>query len=316
MTRYNKTTSLAAVRIFLAVIRAHQHARPTALLLAAALLVGCGTTSTPNLLDPHGPVAAQISNLWWLMFWLGLAVYIVVFALALYATFRTRGTESNEDPSGSGRRMVVLGGVIFPLPILAIVLGYTMYSGSLIARLSFSPVSEAPSALTIDVIGHQFWWEVRYPDQEVVTANEIHIPIDEPVLFRVTSADVIHSFWVPQLNGKIDLNPGDTNAIWLEADEPGIYRGLCAEFCGLQHAHMQFLVIAQPAEEFVAWVERQRQPAEEPTDPVTRQGQQVFMGSACVYCHTIQGLNPEAATEVVAPDLTHLASRLTIAAGM
>jgi cytochrome c oxidase subunit II len=241
---------------------------------------------------------------------------VVVFALSLYATFNARRRGPAESPPIRGDRLVIWGGVILPLPILAIVLGYTVYSGNVTATpVEASAVGASPH-VTVDLVGFQFWWEVRYLEQEVTTANEIHIPAGEPVLFRVTSADVIHSFWVPQLHGKIDLIPGQTNSIWLKADEPGVYRGLCAEFCGQQHAFMHLLVVAQPRDEFDAWIEHQRQPAAEPANDLALAGQQVFMGAACVYCHNVRGLNQEAATESVGPDLTHVASRMTLAAGM
>jgi cytochrome c oxidase subunit II len=250
------------------------------------------------------------------MFWLGLVVFVVTFALSIYATFSARRRRAGEGPPIRGDHLVIWGGVIIPIPILGLVLGYTIYSGNITAAPIVASGPEPSSHITVDLIGFQFWWEVRYLAQEVTTANEIHIPVGEPVLFRVTSADVIHSFWVPQLHGKIDLIPGQTNEIWLQADEPGIYRGLCAEFCGQQHAFMHLLVVAQPRGEFNAWIEHQRLPAIDPQDELARQGQQVFMGAACVYCHNVRGLNQEAATPSEGPDLTHVASRMTLAAGM
>ncbi len=268
------------------------------------------------MLDTRGPGAARIADLWWLMFWVGLAVFVVVFALVLYAAFTARRRKADAaPPTMSGERLILWGGVIVPIPILALVLGYTMYTGNVVTP-SFPLGPGADPAVTVDIVGHQFWWEVRYPDQGVVTANEIHIPAGEPVLFRITSADVIHSLWTPQLHGKLDLIPGETNSIRIQADEPGEYRGVCAEFCGRQHAYMHFLVIAQPADEFAAWIEQQQQPAGEPTDPLLRQGQQVFMGASCVYCHAIKGLNEESVTDIVGPDLTHVAGRRTLAAGI
>jgi cytochrome c oxidase subunit II len=199
------------------------------------------------------------------------------------------------------------GGVIIPVIILAGLLGLTIYS-----HISLAAPGE-PTALTIEVIGHRWCGEVRYPNEGIVSANEIHIPVGRPVEIHLTSRDVIHSFWVPQLAGKLDMNPGETNSMWLQADEPGIYRGICAEFCGLQHANMQFMVIASPEASFQEFVERESQPALEPEDDLALTGQQVFMGSSCVYCHTIQGTN---ATGELGPDLTHIASRLTIGAGI
>jgi cytochrome c oxidase subunit 2 len=167
-------------------------------------------------------------------------------------------------------------------------------------------------ALTIEVIGHQWWWEVRYPEQQLVTANEIHIPVGQPVTLKLTSADVIHSFWVPELHGKRDLIPGRVNDFWLQADEAGDYWGLCAEFCGTQHAKMLFVLVAEPPEMFEQWVAAQQTAAAEPTDTLTQQGFDIFMEAECGTCHQIRGTP---ASGDFGPDLTHFASRLTLGAG-
>jgi cytochrome c oxidase subunit 2 len=206
--------------------------------------------------------------------------------------------------------MIGFGGVIVPIIILSIVLVYTLFTGRALAFVS------EPDDLTIKVIGHRYWWEIHYPDHEFTTANEIHIPIGQPVTFRLMSADVIHSFWIPELHGKLELIPGKTDALVIQADEPGVYRGHCGEFCGLQHSLMYFIVVAQPPDEFAAWVANQQRSAAQPTDPTLVRGQQVFLGSACVYCHIIQGTTSENATETVGPDLTHIASRRTLASGV
>jgi cytochrome c oxidase subunit II len=202
---------------------------------------------------------------------------------------------------------ILWGGVIIPAGILIFLLGLSIYGHRSLASPPGNPVLE------IEVVGHRWWWEIRYVGEGFVEANEIHIPVGQPVTIHLTSNDVIHSFWVPQLTGKMDLNPGETNSIWIQADEPGIYRGLCAEFCGLQHANMQFLVVAESQGDFETWLDRTRQPAPAPQTAEAQLGEQVFMGSSCVYCHTIRGTN---ALAVVGPDLTHLASRLTLAAGI
>jgi cytochrome c oxidase subunit 2 len=264
----------------------------------------------PSALDPQGPAAANITNLWWLLFWLGTAVFVIVTALLLFIVFTHRRPGEMMAPdlrAPEHRTWIWWGGVIFPAIILSLTLFFTLRSH---IALAYPPT---PPALTIEVIGHMWWWEVRYPDHEVTTANEIYIPAGQPVNFRLTTNDVIHSFWVPELNGKIDMIPGKTNTLWLQAAEPGIYRGLCTEFCGLQHAKMQYLVIAVPPNAFAQWVEQQRQPAPAPTDETTRLGQQIFLGSACVYCHAIRGTN---ASGQLGPDLTHIASRRTLGAGI
>lgn len=276
-------------------------------ILAGLFLAGCA--EAPSALDPRGFGAAEIATLWWISFGLGTAVFLVVTGLLLYIIFvRARRADSlaRENHPADGRLWIWVGGIIVPLIILAIFLFFNLRTLNALA----SP--DTPPTVTIEVVGRQWWWEVRYPDEGITTANEIHIPVGQPVQIRLTSADVIHSFWIPQLHGKIDMNPGQLNSMWLQADEPGVYRGICAEFCGIQHARMQFLVIAAPPEGFQTWLERERRPAPAPTAENIRRGQQVFLGSACVYCHTVRGTN---ATGNLGPDLTHVASRRTIAAG-
>jgi cytochrome c oxidase subunit 2 len=172
-------------------------------------------------------------------------------------------------------------------------------------------------AVNITLIGHQWWWEARYRDEdasrEFSTANELHIPVGRPVIVTLLSNDVIHSLWIPNLQGKKDLIPGRTATLRLRADKPGVYRGQCAEFCGLEHALMALQVVAEPNQGYEAWAARQRQPAPDPGSALTQRGQQVFLSTSCVMCHTIGGTT---AGGRLGPDLTHLASRATIAAGM
>jgi cytochrome c oxidase subunit 2 len=201
---------------------------------------------------------------------------------------------------------VTLGGAVFPAIVLVAVFGVTLATMSAVAR---PPASDE---LVVEVIGRQFWWEVHYPNQQVTTANEIHIPVGQPVEIRLEAIDVIHSFWVPQLHGKLDMIPGRTNRYWLQADRPGEYRGLCAEFCGIQHANMQFIVVAEAPQAFDAWLARQTEPAAEPADPEARQGRDIFLGSTCAQCHAVRGTS---ATADLGPDLTHLADRRTLGAG-
>ncbi len=168
--------------------------------------------------------------------------------------------------------------------------------------------------LVVEVTGHQFWWEVRYPEQGVVTANEIPIPAGRPVEFRVTSADVIHSFWVPRLAGKLDMSPGRTNRLRAMADEPGLYRGQCTEFCGVQHALMSLLVVAREPAKFDAWMARRRGAARPRLDSAALRGRGVFFEAGCSSCHAIRGVNEPDYTGDVGPDLTDLAGRRTLGA--
>jgi cytochrome c oxidase subunit II len=203
--------------------------------------------------------------------------------------------------------LVVLFGMAIPIVILV-----ALFVASDLVLLAETDAPAADStAMKVTVTGHQWFWQVRYEGKDAETANEIHIPVRTPVDLQVRSADVIHSFWVPELNRKIDTIPGQTNAIELYAERPGVYRGQCAEFCGLQHAHMAFRVYAEPMPKFKAWLANLKQPAREPTTPLAQQGRQAFMQDGCAACHTIAGTEAEG---TVGPNLTHLAGRETLAA--
>jgi cytochrome c oxidase subunit II len=282
---------------------AHGRAKGGLLLGGALLLGGC---AAPSTLAPQGPAAERIAGLWWIMLGLAGAIYTVVIALLLIGLFRRRQSEpEGERRPTDGRAWILGGGVALPVAVLIVLFALTIGTMASLA-------APAGDALTIELVGHQWWWEVRYPDGQVTTANELHIPAGRQVRLSLTSADVIHSFWAPELHGKIDLTPGRTSSFWIEARQPGVYRGFCAEYCGDQHAHMALLVIAEPPERFAAWLERQRQAAPAPTDPQAQQGLIVFQRAGCALCHTIR--DAPAATGA-GPDLTHLADRRTIAAG-
>jgi cytochrome c oxidase subunit II len=273
------------------------------MLLTAVVLSSCAVPQ--SALSPAGPAADRIATLWWIMFAVAAVVFLIVMALLLVALLRRNADRSHT--LGDGRKLVVWAGAVIPAIILSAVMGLAIFYMRVLAA------PPTPPRVTVEVIGHQWWWEVRYPDLKVTTANEIHIPAGEPVLVKVSTADVIHSFWVPELQGKIDMIPGQAHEIWLQAQHPGLYRGQCAEYCGTEHAKMAFLVIAEPADQFQTWAQAQAKPAAPVTDPQLVAGQQVFLSSACVYCHTIQGTN---ATSPLGPDLTHLASRQMIGAGV
>ncbi len=279
------------------------------------VIAGCTGSMNQNALDPRGPQAAYIAEWFWVSFALAVAVFLAYCAILFFALWRARRNgESNDLPPRHGWNLVIWGGVAVPALILLVLIVYSAYTDRRLSLLA-APGSDM---LTIEVIGHQFWWEVRYrdpanPHREFTTANEIHIPVGQPVRFRLESRDVIHSFWVPNLHGKTDLIPRRTNTLELQADRPGIYRGQCAEFCGAQHAKMAFLVIAQRPEDFALWYEHQLLPGRAPADSLLLAGQEVFMRNGCALCHTIRGT---LASARVAPDLTHFGSRRTIAAGI
>jgi cytochrome c oxidase subunit 2 len=269
--------------------------------------LGSCTTDTPSSFHPQGPAAEHISALWWLLFGLAAFVYVIVLGIMLYAFFRSRqDARRNAWFNRNGRYLIIGGGVILPAIILTVIYGFTLTTLNALN----APATAAP--LTIEITGHQWWWEVNYPQQDVTTANEIHIPVGEPVTLQLTSDDVIHSFWVPELHGKRDLIPGRTNTFWLQADEPGEYWGLCAELCGVQHAKMLLVVVAKSPADLGDWLERQAQPAVAPAEESAQRGFEVFMEANCDECHIIRGT--EASGEL-GPDLTHFADRLTLGAG-
>lgn len=282
--------------------------------MSACSVVPISPARPPSALDPHGTGAHRIAQLWWVMLALGTAIFVLVLILLLAALLRgRRGTNTTmPDSSGgdTGRNWPMLGGIALPLVVIGIVFGYSIYTLSAIENPQTKP------AVKIEIVGRRWWWEVKYPDQGVTTANEIHIPVDVPVQVQLQSADVIHSFWVPELHGKMDLIPTRINNLTLHATQVGVYRGQCAEFCGLQHAHMGFMVVVQSKDDFNNWLSAQGQPAPAPTDPTAAQGQQVFMNAGCVFCHTVRGLEDKSidrSSVDLGPDLTHLDSRLTIA---
>ena len=213
---------------------------------------------TPSMLAPQGPVADRIAGLSWFMLILGGLIFLGVMIYFMYAIWGHRGYSLEEELTrpNQGNGIVLTWGVGFTAVVLVVLFGLNL--GTMRAN---HQVYNQQEAVVIDVIGHQWWWEVHYPAQATTTANEIHIPVGQPVRIELTTADVIHSFWVPELQGKIDMIPGQTNTLWLQADQPGAYKGECAEFCGVQHARMSFWVIADPPDQFATWLQNQSQPA-------------------------------------------------------
>jgi cytochrome c oxidase subunit 2 len=206
--------------------------------------------------------------------------------------------------------MVIIGGIAFPIVVLSVLLLY----GLVLTRTIIAEPGGTP--LRIHVVGEQFWWRVRYEPEgdrgDLATANEIHIPIGRPVRFSLTTADVIHSFWIPNLGGKLDMIPGQVNTFVLQADRPGVYRGQCTEFCGGAHALMAFDVVAHEPAQFEQWMAQQLRPAAESVVPFEQRGKELFLAAGCGACHAVRGTS---AAGVVGPDLTHIGSRRTIAAG-
>lgn len=249
----------------------------------------------------RGPAAADIGSLTWVLVALGGAVFVVFVVLFLRALVR-----DGESGRGHESALILWGGVIVPAVVVSVVLGVTLVT------MRELPAQAGEGALVIEVTGHQWWWEVYYPEYDVRSANEIRIPVDREVALRLTSADVVHSFWVPALGGKLDLLPERVNEMVLEASEPDVYRGVCAEFCGLQHAKMAFHVIATSQAAHDDWVETARAGPVDPPTEIAARGRQVFFDRGCQECHTIEGTRASGTT---GPDLTHVAGRHSIAAG-
>jgi cytochrome c oxidase subunit II len=206
-------------------------------------------------LDPQGPVSGAMADLFWLMVGLGGAVFVavvVVLGLGLFGRRPAGEPQPDRQRRDSFGRWFVIGGVVVPLVILLVVFGAT------VRAMRFVPSTAPPEALVIEVVGHQFWWELRYPEQGVTVRDELHLPVGRRVNLQLTSADVIHSFWVPELAGKMDLLPARTNTLVLEADQPGVHASRCAEFCGLEHTRMVLTVVAESEDRFAAWVAERR----------------------------------------------------------
>jgi cytochrome c oxidase subunit II len=290
-----------------------------ALACATAVFTGCAGHQQ-SAVDPAGTQADRIANLWWFFFWVLIAIFAIVMVLTLWTlTRRHRGIqqeplEAKHQPSEATETRLTR--VVASATIATVLVLFVLLVSSVTTGHNLSNLAGKQHGLIIETTGNQWWWQFRYmnddSDQILVTANEIHIPVGRAVMIRGMSQDVIHSFWAPNLHGKRDLIPSRVTEEWIEADHPGLYRGQCAEYCGLQHAHMVFWVFADPPDKFKQWFDAQLQPAVTPTDPEKLRGQQVFLNYACVFCHTIRGTT---AAAQVGPDLTHFGSRRSIAAG-
>lgn len=279
--------------------------------LASAIVVLTACHDAPSVLRPASEPASTLAVLGWWLLIIALVVIVLIGVLELIPVFRHRGASVADTPivdTPASTRWIIIGIVVTAIVMVG-VFAYSMVVMAETAQPHGRP------ALTIEITGHRWWWEAHYPGSdstpEVLTANELHIPVGVPVRLQVISADVIHSFWVPRLQGKIDVIPGQRNSFWIRADTAGRYRGQCAEYCGLQHSNMAVYVTAESAQQFAIWRAAQAKPASAPQDAQAAQGQQAFM-QTCALCHTIRGTD---AHGVTGPDLTHVASRHTLAAG-
>lgn len=259
-----------------------------------------------STLEPAGRDAERIADLFWWMAAGGGLIWLAVIALSIYILHYKAGTTANE---GAARALILGGGVVVPTLVLAVLLAYGL---ALLPRVLALP---ADGAFVVAVTGEQWWWRVRYmlPDGATIElANELRLPVGRRIEVRLASPDVIHAFWVPALAGKMDAIPGRLNRIALEPTRTGTFRGTCAEYCGASHAQMAFHVVVTEQAAFEQWLERQRQAAADPQDSWLRRGQDAFLANGCGACHTVRGTRADGVT---APDLTHVGSRLSLAAG-
>jgi cytochrome c oxidase subunit 2 len=272
-----------------------------------------GRASTPSIFAPVSTPALAIRELAFFVLGITGVIFVIVGGFTLYTIIRYRRRREDgpsEPPQVYGSSRIELAWTVVPfLIVIVLFLVTTRYIWGIERR------PQPPGALEVTVVGNQWWWEIRYPRLGVVTANELHVPVSDasrptPTFITLESADVAHSFWIPQLAGKMDVIPNKTNHVWIEPTHPGTYVGQCAEFCGLQHGLMLLVVVVHPRGEFERWVATQREPARD--DAGERRGRDLFARLACINCHTVRGTP---ANGVFGPDLTHLMSRWTIGAG-
>jgi cytochrome c oxidase subunit 2 len=286
-------------------------------LLSGIVAWGAPTESivhqTPSTFDPHSGPALMIHHLSLFVIQITGTIFIVVASLLVYVVVRYRQRDPNDDsepPQIYGSTQIELAWTVIPVLIVLVLFLTT-------ARILFAIQDQKmpPTAVDVDAVGHQFWWEFRYAKSGFTAANELHVPLStqqDPMItsLNLLSADVVHSFWVPALFGKIDMFPNQVNHMWFNPDKPGMYVGQCAQFCGVEHAKMLLRVYVQTPEDFAAWVKNQQQPAVQ--DPAVAEGRQIFESQSCVSCHVIRGTS---ANGKFGPDLTHFKSRDTLASG-
>ncbi len=285
-------------------------------LAGAGAVLAAGCDSPQNyMFNTAGPAASMLARLGWQGLIAFIAASLVTFALIVWLALRRRGTLAEHEPIdvNRGQSWILIGGFAIPFAVL------TFLFISTVDTLAAFPIMDDGHEMLPDIVvtGHQWWFNVSYrfaqhPGDNIDTDTEIHVPVGRPMTLQLQSADVIHSFWIPKLHGKVDLIPGQHNFIRIQADRPGTFLGECAEYCGEQHAHMRLMVIAQPPKEYDAWLAHMRQDAQTPADAFARHGEQVFLNSACPLCHMVRGT---LALGQLGPELTHIGSHRTLAGG-
>ena len=290
----------------------------------AVMLTGCNIVTPEHpqsTFDTLGPVAANQLFIFWVIFWAGVVVFIAVEAALIYMVFKFKRRDDRDPAQTHGNTRLEITWTIVPVIVLIVAAVPTVLGIFYADAGRFVSADNKGQYLEIDAIGHQWWFEFRYPHptnpgEQIAVANEIYIPVGEPVVFLLDSVDVIHSFWVPKLGGKVDMIPNNDNMLWYQADAPGEYYGQCVEFCGVSHANMRFKVVAVMRDEFDAWLLHQANPAPEPSDALAAQGKKLFRDAGCSGCHadssSVIKLRDDGSRIPgrTGPILTHVASRL------
>lgn len=277
-------------------------------LIGAIALAACGGPFPQSALDPGSDFAWKLQRLFESIFLWAVVVFVIVEGALLIAIFKFRERPGGEAPRAvHGNTILEISWTLAPAVVLVLIAIPTIRT---VWDVDRPPTADA---LLVEAIGHQWWWEFRYPDLGIVTANELHVPVGQTIDVRLTSADVIHSFWFPRIGGKRDVIPGHENQVWFTVDSAGVYLGQCAEFCGLSHALMKMELVAEDPAGFAGWVARQRSEASVPDSALFAEGSQAFQRSGCIACHKIRGTTAQG---VLGPDLTHVGSRRRIAAGI
>jgi cytochrome c oxidase subunit 2 len=289
-------------------------------LLALVVSAALSACNSPNILDPAGPVAEGEKGMAIMVFIVAAVVFVIVITALLYCVIRFRDRPGAAEPSQlHGNSRLEIAWTIVPSALLVLILVLTLTT-----MFSLATPPSSPPSITVTAIGHQWWWEFDYQDQHIVTADQLNIPVNTVVNIKLYSNNVIHSLWVPQLGGKTDVIPGHNNTMWLEATrydasnaDANMYRGECTEYCGTQHAHMDFVVVVQTQSDWSTWVTQQQGlAATPPAGSSAAAGKQVFLSTGCVGCHRIDGVTPNTTAPLIGPNLTHFGSRLLIAGGV
>lgn len=268
-------------------------------------LAGCA--GSPSFMAPNSSVSSHEANLFRILLYLSAAVFVLVEGVLIFniLSYRQRDGDTTPPKQIYGNNSLEIIWTALPLVLVAVLFVLTVRTVNAV-----SPPEASSQDINVHVVGHRWWWEFDYPDLGIITANELHVPVGSTVQIKLDSVDVIHSFWVPQLSGKVDVIPGQTNVAWFRADENGTFYGQCAEFCGLNHANMRIRVVVESQDDFDAWVANQQQPPPEPQSDLAQKGHDMITNGICSNCHALGDSSPE---NPVGPNLTHLFSRSVFA---